>query len=108
MNLRLKAESLAASAEEKATSLEGKLGHLSESIEREKKRLHDEHSQLKRDSKLSISRITANVSGYICCSVFRLMAIHRHELLFKLCKFSCCSLNKWNAKLIMLREKQSC
>lgn len=68
MNLRIKAESNATSAEEKAKSLEGKLGHLSESIEREKKRLNDEHSQLKRDSKFSVSRITANVSGYICCA----------------------------------------
>ncbi|KAJ1400411.1 Spindle assembly checkpoint component Mad1 [Sesbania bispinosa] len=66
MNVRLKAESRAASAEEKATSLERKLGNLSESIEREKKRLHDEHSQLKRDSKLSISRITANLEQMEC------------------------------------------
>lgn len=62
----MKAESHAASAEEKATSLDGKLGHLSESIEREKKCLHDEHTQLQSDLKLSISRITANVSVYIC------------------------------------------
>ncbi|XP_020230705.1 mitotic spindle checkpoint protein MAD1 [Cajanus cajan] len=60
-NLRIKAESHAASAEEKATSLEGKLGHLSEGTEREKKRLHDELSLLKSDSKLSISRISANL-----------------------------------------------
>ncbi|XP_027332000.1 mitotic spindle checkpoint protein MAD1 isoform X4 [Abrus precatorius] len=66
MNLRIKAESHAASAEKKATSLEGKLGHLSESIEREKNRLHDEHAQLKRDSKLSISRITANLEKMEC------------------------------------------
>ncbi|CAJ1940453.1 unnamed protein product [Sphenostylis stenocarpa] len=65
-NLRKKAESHASSAEEKATSLEGKLGHLSESIEREKKRLHDEHSQLKSDSKLSISRISANLEQMEC------------------------------------------
>ncbi|TKY53850.1 Mitotic spindle checkpoint protein MAD1 [Spatholobus suberectus] len=65
-NLRIKAESHAASAEEKATSLEGKLGHLSESIEREKKRLRDEHSQLKSDTKLSISRITANLEQMEC------------------------------------------
>ncbi|KAK7263774.1 hypothetical protein RJT34_31371 [Clitoria ternatea] len=66
VNLRIKAESNAASAEERATSLERKLGHLSESIEREKTRLHDEHSQQKRDSKLSISRITANLEQVEC------------------------------------------
>ncbi|RDY07536.1 Mitotic spindle checkpoint protein MAD1, partial [Mucuna pruriens] len=65
-NLRIKAESHAASAEEKATSLEGKLGHLSESIKREKNQLHDEHSQLKSDSKLSISRISANLEQMEC------------------------------------------
>ncbi|XP_027915680.1 mitotic spindle checkpoint protein MAD1 isoform X5 [Vigna unguiculata] len=66
MNLRKTAESHASSAEEKMTSLEGKLGHLAESIEREKKRLHDEHSQLKSDSKLSISRISANLEQMEC------------------------------------------
>ncbi|KAG2406974.1 Mitotic spindle checkpoint protein [Vigna angularis] len=66
MNLRKKAESQASSAEEKTTSLEGKLGHLAESIEREKKRLHDEQSQLKSDSKLSISRISANLEQMEC------------------------------------------
>lgn len=66
MDLRLKAESYATSAEEKAASLEGKLGHLSESIEREKERLHDEHSQLKMDSKSSISRITGNLEQMEC------------------------------------------
>ncbi|KAK2359202.1 coiled-coil domain-containing protein mad1 [Trifolium repens] len=65
-NLRIKAESHAASAEEKATSLEGKLAHLSETIEREKKRLQEDHSQLKRDSKFSISRITANLQQMEC------------------------------------------
>ncbi|KAG5039189.1 hypothetical protein GYH30_019751 [Glycine max] len=65
-DLRKKAESHAASAEEKATSFEGKLGHLSESIEREKKRLRDDHSQLKSDSKLSISRISAKLEQMEC------------------------------------------
>ncbi|KAK7363925.1 hypothetical protein VNO77_06088 [Canavalia gladiata] len=65
-NRCIKAESHAATAEEKAVSLEGKLGHLSETIECEKKRLHDEHAQLKRDSKLSISRITANLEQMEC------------------------------------------
>ena len=50
-----------------------KLGHLAESIEREKKRLHDEHSQLKSDSKLSISRISANVSGLFVFHIKKLL-----------------------------------
>lgn len=62
MNLRMKAESSVASAEEKASVLERKLNHISESIERDKKRLHNEIEQLKRESKLSISRISADVS----------------------------------------------
>ncbi|XP_021298345.1 mitotic spindle checkpoint protein MAD1 isoform X1 [Herrania umbratica] len=61
MNLRKKAESSAASAEEKATVLEGKLSQLSQSIEREKKRLHNELAQLKGESKLSVSRISADL-----------------------------------------------
>ncbi|KDP42511.1 hypothetical protein JCGZ_00308 [Jatropha curcas] len=60
-NLRKKAESSAASAEEKASLLEGKLAHLSESIEREKKRFNNELAQLQRDSKFSIARITADL-----------------------------------------------
>lgn len=75
MNLRKKAESQASSAEEKTTSLEGKLGHLAESIEREKKRLHDEQSQLKSDSKLSISRISANVSGLFVFHIKRITSL---------------------------------
>uniref|UniRef100_A0A2N9HRE5 Uncharacterized protein n=1 Tax=Fagus sylvatica TaxID=28930 RepID=A0A2N9HRE5_FAGSY len=62
MNLRLKAESLVASAEEKASVLERKLSHVSESIEKEKKRLHNEIEHLKRESKLSVSRLSADVS----------------------------------------------
>ena len=58
----MKAESSVASAEEKASVLERKLNHISESIERDKKRLHNEIEQLKRESKLSISRISADVS----------------------------------------------
>ncbi|XVF75090.1 hypothetical protein PTKIN_Ptkin13bG0160300 [Pterospermum kingtungense] len=61
MNLRKQAESSAASAEEKATGFEGKLAQLSQSIEREKKRLHNELAQLKGESKLSISRISADL-----------------------------------------------
>lgn len=63
MNLRMKAESSAALAEERASSLEGKLSHLSESIEREKKRLHNDLAHLKKESELSVARITADVSG---------------------------------------------
>ncbi|KAJ0080524.1 hypothetical protein Patl1_23498 [Pistacia atlantica] len=59
-NLRMKAESAATSAEEKASLLEGKLSHVSESIEREKKRLQNELTQLKKESKFSISRISAD------------------------------------------------
>ena len=62
MNLRMKAESSAASAEEEVGILKRKLSHLSESIERERKRLSSELEQLKRESKLSVSRISADVS----------------------------------------------
>ena len=58
----MKAESSVASAEEKASVLERKLNHISESIEREKKLLHNEIEQLKRESKLSVSTINADVS----------------------------------------------
>lgn len=63
MDLRKKAESLLSSAEEKASLLEGKLSHVSESTEREKVRLQKDLTQLKQESKLSISRISADVSG---------------------------------------------
>ncbi|KAL5786941.1 hypothetical protein ACOSP7_003890 [Xanthoceras sorbifolium] len=66
MNLRLKAESAAISAEEKATLLEGKLSHLSDSIEREKKHLNNELIQLKRESKFSVSRISADLERMEC------------------------------------------
>lgn len=89
-NLRIQAESHAASAQEKATSLEGKLGHLSETIEREKKRLHDDHSQLKKDSKFSISRITANVSCQCSGQCLFISINHSSTCIF----FFCCSLNK--------------
>lgn len=61
MNLRKKAESSAASAEEKAADLEGKLTQSSQSIEREKKLHQNELAQLKGESELSISRINADV-----------------------------------------------
>ncbi|KAM4126170.1 hypothetical protein ACJW30_01G369200 [Castanea mollissima] len=66
MNLRLKAESSVASAEEKTSVLERKLNHISESIEREKKRLHNEIEQLQRESKLSVSRISADLERMEC------------------------------------------
>ncbi|KAL9388194.1 hypothetical protein Peur_021318 [Populus x canadensis] len=65
-NLRQKAESSAASAEEKASVLEGKLSHLSESVEREKKRLNTELAQLNRESKHSVSRIRADLEKMEC------------------------------------------
>ncbi|XP_059648311.1 mitotic spindle checkpoint protein MAD1-like [Cornus florida] len=60
-NLRKKAESSAASAEQKASLLERKLSELSESIERDRKRLHNELVHLKKESELSVSRIRANL-----------------------------------------------
>lgn len=77
----MKAESHAASAEEKAITLDRKLAHLSESIEREKKRLHDEHIQLQSDLKLSISRITANVSSYLLSIDKAELAIYNYRQL---------------------------
>lgn len=64
MNLRMKAESSAASAEEEVGVLKRKQSQFSESIEREKKHLNSELEQLKRDSKLSVTRISADVSRF--------------------------------------------
>lgn len=64
MNLRMKAESYAASAEEEVGVLKRKQSQFSESIEREKKHLNSELEQLKRDSKLSVTRISADVSRF--------------------------------------------
>ncbi|KAJ0513900.1 putative spindle assembly checkpoint component Mad1 [Helianthus annuus] len=66
MELRKKAESLLSSAEEKANLLEGKLSHVSESIEREKVRLQKELTQLKQESKLSMQRISADLQRMEC------------------------------------------
>ncbi|KAJ4717622.1 mitotic spindle checkpoint protein MAD1 [Melia azedarach] len=66
LNLRLKAEAAAASAKEKASLLEGKLSHLSDTIEREKKHLNNDLTQLKRESKFSISRISADLERMEC------------------------------------------
>ncbi|CAN1147386.1 Mitotic spindle checkpoint protein MAD1 [Linum perenne] len=60
-NLRKKAESAAAAAEDKASGLEAKLGHISESIERGKGRLNNELVQLKRDTKFSTSKIAGDL-----------------------------------------------
>ncbi|XP_055816416.1 mitotic spindle checkpoint protein MAD1 [Solanum dulcamara] len=61
MNLRKKAETSAAAAEEKASLLERKLSSLSESIEREKSRLRNDLEQLKSESKFSITKISNNL-----------------------------------------------
>lgn len=66
VDLRKNAESLVASAEEKASLLERKLSQVSESIERERVRLHKDLTQLKQESKLSISRISADLERMEC------------------------------------------
>lgn len=62
MDLRKNVELSAAKAEEKASLLEEKLSSLSESIDREKGRLQNELVQMRSESKLSVSRISADVS----------------------------------------------
>lgn len=66
VNLREKAQSLAALAEEKASTLEGKLHKVSQSIEKEKIRLQNELAQLRSESKLSVSRISADLERMEC------------------------------------------
>ncbi|KAL6178907.1 hypothetical protein ACLB2K_050424 [Fragaria x ananassa] len=66
INLRTKAETSAASAEEKASVLEGKLSHLSESIEREKRHLNNDLAHIKKESKLSAARINADLERMEC------------------------------------------
>lgn len=61
MNLRMKAESSAASAEEEVGILKEKLSRLSESTGRGRSCLDSEIEQLKRDSKLSATRISAEL-----------------------------------------------
>ncbi|XP_030459161.1 mitotic spindle checkpoint protein MAD1 isoform X1 [Syzygium oleosum] len=68
-NLRKNTESLAASAEEKASLLEGKLSSLAEGTERGNKSLRNELVQLQRESKLSISRISADLEKMECRAV---------------------------------------
>lgn len=60
---RKNSESIAASAKERATDMGEKLQRLSESSEREKNRLQREVSHLHDESKLSVSRKTADVSN---------------------------------------------
>lgn len=62
-SMRNSSESSAAAAEEKANHLERKLNQLLDIPEREKKNLQDELKYLKEDSKLSISRLRADVSN---------------------------------------------
>lgn len=111
MNRHMKAESSAASATEKATLLEGKLSHLSESIEREKNRLNDELAQLKRDSKLSVSRIRTDVSMCLFkLIVYYLHCIWKHLLMTVIFNWSSslfCSLNEWNIELMVQKKNQS-
>ncbi|KAL1198564.1 Mitotic spindle checkpoint protein MAD1 [Cardamine amara subsp. amara] len=66
MNLRKKAESSAATAEEKAKLLEDKLSQLSGSVDREKKRLNNDIAQLGKEAKLSVSRIGADLERMQC------------------------------------------
>lgn len=66
VKLRVKAESSAKAAEEKAGVLEGKLSNVSESIEREKARLQNELAQLKTDSKFSLSKIAKDLERMEC------------------------------------------
>ncbi|XP_027113308.2 mitotic spindle checkpoint protein MAD1 [Coffea arabica] len=66
VNLHEKAQSLAALAEEKASALEAKLQKVSQSTEKEKIRLQNELAHLKSDSKLSVSRISADLERMEC------------------------------------------
>ncbi|KAJ4952126.1 hypothetical protein NE237_028958 [Protea cynaroides] len=66
VDLHKNAEQKAASAEEKASLLEEKLSHLSGSIKREKNNLNNELLQLKRDSELSVSRISLDLERMEC------------------------------------------
>lgn len=61
MDLRKNAESSATRAEERAHQLEEKLNNISESINREKGRLQNDLVQMRSESKLSVSRISADV-----------------------------------------------
>lgn len=62
-SMRKSSESSAAAFEEKAKVLERQLKQLSDSTERERKNLQDELMHLNGDSKLSVSRLRADVSS---------------------------------------------
>ncbi|KAI3836550.1 hypothetical protein MKX03_033038 [Papaver bracteatum] len=66
VSLRKNAESSAASAKDQASTLEQKLSRVSESIERENTRLQRDLTELKKESKLSISRISADLEHMAC------------------------------------------
>lgn len=68
VNLRQISESSATSAEEKARMLEIKLSDISKSIEKEKKHTSDEVEHMQRESKLSLSRIRADLERMECRS----------------------------------------
>ena len=101
LNLRKKAETLAASAEEKARLLERQLSSLTESTEREKSRLQKEVIQMEREAKLSVSRISANVSNLFyenvdCLLINWLLIYSSFTIRWK----------EWNAEQNMLRQNQ--
>lgn len=66
MDLRKNAESSATRAEERAHQLEEKLNNISESINREKGRLQNDLVQMRSESKLSVSRISADLEKMEC------------------------------------------
>ncbi|KAI3874889.1 hypothetical protein MKW98_019462 [Papaver atlanticum] len=66
VSLRKNAESSAASAKDQASTVKQKLSRVSESIEREKTRLQRDLTELKKESKLSISRISADLEHMAC------------------------------------------
>ncbi|CAH9082229.1 unnamed protein product [Cuscuta europaea] len=68
-NLRAKAESAAAAAEEKASLNERKFINLSENVERERKRLRNELELLKTESTFSISSLSKNLERMECRAV---------------------------------------
>lgn len=101
MNLRKKAETSAAVAEEKTRLLERQLSSLSESTEREKNRLHQELIQMKKEAKLSVSRISANVSELFFKNVSCLPV--NWQLIFACLTFRW---KEWNAEQKMQSQNQ--
>ncbi|XP_077231799.1 mitotic checkpoint family protein isoform X2 [Tasmannia lanceolata] len=66
LDLRRNAESSVSTAEEKAIQLEEKLRQVSEGMEREKNRLYSDLLHLQSESKLSLSRINADLERMGC------------------------------------------